>query len=658
MEPINKVLLPAEEIPLISEVDVAVIGGSFAGMSSALAYANQGKRVIVVESRTYLGSELTASNKPWIELGDGNINQLPDIIKTSIHSSGKQMTDEKRNYVVFHKDKLKKHLEDRLIDSDIKLLYASLPIGISTADDQKQLMIANKSGRQMIRCKQIVDATDTALSSFLCNQPVNYSNREAYYHCVIEYDKVNTDQTRAKIEVPVNLGVKDDQVSIYEGYHGNGHLYVSFYSKLPAGNHIEADEVRETKAKKLAMELTTYLIQHESAFSKALLSSISDELEGPFPFDVNDHEKKQFKKLQIEHIALNLANVYCFYYDFYRYQNTDWLDVIKAAKMAKEFASTHVTKANQPTANESKQDEYNDHYEVKIPTDLLDQHSVKVNVAPEPVNNQKQTKILVAGGGSSGGMAAITAASEGLETTLIDMNPGLGGTGTFGGVDSCWFGRVTGYAKRLQDGVDEVERRINFRGGKWNIEAKKHTLLSLANQYGVDLMFNAITFVSIVEDNRVRGAIVATKWGVYSMLAECVIDATGDGDIAAFAGADYTYGSERDHLVMWYSLAQFQHPGRLQNNFTSMVNISDIEDYTRAILVGRRRDRGEHCHDHGTYVATRESRHIAGDVTMTMTDQLLHRTWPDVINIHFSNHDMKGMSHAEWLNIGLIPPNL
>jgi flavin-dependent dehydrogenase len=53
--------LPAQDLPILAKVDVVVIGGTFAGLSSALKFANQGKRVLVVESRTYLGSELTAT---------------------------------------------------------------------------------------------------------------------------------------------------------------------------------------------------------------------------------------------------------------------------------------------------------------------------------------------------------------------------------------------------------------------------------------------------------------------------------------------------------------------------------------------------------------------------------------------------------------------
>ena len=63
------------------------------------------------------------------------------------------------------------------------------------------------------------------------------------------------------------------------------------------------------------------------------------------------------------------------------------------------------------------------------------------------------------------------------------------------------------------------------------------------------------------------------------------------------------------------------------------------------------------CHDHGIYIASRETRHIRGEVTLTLTDQLRYKRWPDVINIHYSNCDIKGKVASDWLRIGLVPPN-
>jgi hypothetical protein len=243
-----------------------------------------------------------------------------------------------------------------------------------------------------------------------------------------------------------------------------------------------------------------------------------------------------------------------------------------------------------------------------------------------------------------------------MNTVLLELNPGLGGTGTLGGVDSYWFGRRVGFNSGVERLVEDVHNSINYQGDKWNIEAKMYALLKEAERTGVEVFFNAVTIGTVVEGKQVRGVVVATKFGVFAVLAKVVIDATGDGDVAAFAGAEYIYGSAREHAVMWYSLAQFAKPGRSQNNFTSTVDVSNIEDYTRAVIVGRRR--GPDCHDHGVYIASRETRHIQGGVVLTLTDELRQKRWPDVVNIHYSNCDLKGKTASDWFRMGLVPPNM
>ncbi len=42
----------------------------------------------------------------------------------------------------------------------------------------------------------------------------------------------------------------------------------------------------------------------------------------------------------------------------------------------------------------------------------------------------------------------MTAARRGMHTVLAEMNPGLGGTGTYGGIHTYWYGRRVGYWPR------------------------------------------------------------------------------------------------------------------------------------------------------------------------------------------------------------------
>ncbi len=211
------------------------------------------------------------------------------------------------------------------------------------------------------------------------------------------------------------------------------------------------------------------------------------------------------------------------------------------------------------------------------------------------------------------------------------------------------------------------------------------------------------------EENTLKGALLATRYGPFKTTSQVCIDATGDGDLAVFAGADHSLGEAEDLTLMWTAFPYIKTPGAGNSgNFTGAVDVTEIVDLTRGILTGRRRNwtaeqvdyrswpgkdtwksfqdkpgkisqeqeylrsnqvqtnlalvkplpLDQLIHDHGIYMAPRESRHIWGDVILTLTDQLRQRKWTDVIGKMFSNYDVKGASVTDWNRIGLLPPNL
>jgi ribulose 1,5-bisphosphate synthetase/thiazole synthase len=279
----------------------------------------------------------------------------------------------------------------------------------------------------------------------------------------------------------------------------------------------------------------------------------------------------------------------------------------------------------------------------------------------------EKADILVIGGGSSGATAAIAAAESGKKTIVLDMNPGFGGTGTFAGVQDYWGkGTYKGFVARHIKNMDEVHKYIpNYTKNylswwepyvTWNVQAKMYMLLREVKKAGAKVIWNCVAIGTIMAGKKVRGVVVATPQGVYGILSKVVIDATGDGDIAAFAGADFVYGSARDHVPMWCALCKLATPGITITSFQSTVDITNIHDYTRSVMVGMRS--GGKLHDHYSYLGSRETRHVYGDVVLTLTDHLKFRKWEDVINISSSNCDMKGYHASDWFRIGLIPPNL
>jgi hypothetical protein len=82
-------------------------------------------------------------------------------------------------------------------------------------------------------------------------------------------------------------------------------------------------------------------------------------------------------------------------------------------------------------------------------------------------------------------------------------------------------------------------------------EKFKYVTLRMCVEAGVDIMFHTYFSLPVVEGKAVRGAIVENKSGRQALLAKGVVDATGDGDVAARSGASYwqTRGDEAPRLT-------------------------------------------------------------------------------------------------------------
>jgi len=79
------VQLHRSRLPVLRKADVVVIGGSVAGVAAALEFARAGRRVVLVEHRTYLGREISATLKPWVDLGKlAASGQAPELIAATL----------------------------------------------------------------------------------------------------------------------------------------------------------------------------------------------------------------------------------------------------------------------------------------------------------------------------------------------------------------------------------------------------------------------------------------------------------------------------------------------------------------------------------------------------------------------------------------------
>lgn len=165
--------------------------------------------------------------------------------------------------------------------------------------------------------------------------------------------------------------------------------------------------------------------------------------------------------------------------------------------------------------------------------------------------------VVVVGGGAAGIGAAIGARKNGASVVLVERDGCLGGVITTGLMVNSMVQRtasfdeknviVKGIAQELCERLEtEGSGRFKRGGFAGELESMKRNLDEVMIEYGVRVLYFAIATDVIKEDNCVRGIIIQTKGGRQAIKAGCVVDATGDADIAALAGARFQKGRETD----------------------------------------------------------------------------------------------------------------
>lgn len=196
-----------------------------------------------------------------------------------------------------------------------------------------------------------------------------------------------------------------------------------------------------------------------------------------------------------------------------------------------------------------------------------------------------ETQVLVVGGGTAGVSAAVAAAREGADVMLVERYGQLGGLAT-GGLIILLLTLDDGAGHPVVAGLcQELTERLQSRGAavapprdEWNSpdpalvkqyerwglvwgkgphrvrysvaydgEEAKFALAQMVTEANVRLLLHSWACDPLIDDGRLRGVAFQGKSGRFAILADVVVDTTGDGDVYALSGARF----EREKVFPW-----------------------------------------------------------------------------------------------------------
>ena len=193
----------------------------------------------------------------------------------------------------------------------------------------------------------------------------------------------------------------------------------------------------------------------------------------------------------------------------------------------------------------------------------------------EPVRRtpvMAEAEVVVLGGGPAGIAAAACAARSGASTLLVERYGFLGGMGTAAGVTNfCGlYANVHGDIRPVVHGVaDELLARIEALGGlnaphlifgktraqAYDMSAYKCAADDLLLASGAKLLFHAqAVAVAMKHEHEIDALLIETRSGRRALRARIFIDASGDGDLAAFAGAPWEKSARLLYPTLMFKL--------------------------------------------------------------------------------------------------------
>jgi len=622
------------KIPVAYTVDVVVVGGSTAAVAAATSAAQKGAKVFLVAQETYLGEDVCGTYRYW--------NIHPDALNTQL---GKKLFGNGLPVPL----KFKQTLDRELIDNKVEFLFSSYVTDLITdaQGNPSGVVIANRSGRQAIRAKVIIDATPRAMVSRLTSALFTPypSGKQNFRFIVLGNNEKKVANSTFEF-MPQSVKVKEKEYKAIE-YSLFVDMKDGSYESFANAEQIVRDHTWDPNQ----VESGDLLFQVPPDHMIGKTSSV----------EVGSNIEKialtVFQPQKVSRMFLLSAMA-----DVSRLDAANLLLPAGMIRLGERIGEEAARLASITKLSDSAKIKGNRHSN-PVKGDVgellagirpsLSQGTIQSDATTLPVLGRFD--VVVMGGGTAGAPAAVGAARHGAKTLVIEYLHGLGGIGTLGMVGRYYHGYRKGYTNEVDQGVKAIGEgnvRQNIRLDEWVFDWKTEYFRREIRNAGGDVWFGVLGCGAYIEKGKVKGVIVATPFGKGVILAHTVIDSSGSADIAIAAGAGYVYTDGNSVAVQGAGMP-FKNPNDFYNNSDwTFTDDTDMLDIWWTFIVAK--DKFSDQYDIGKLSQTRERRRMVGDFTISALDIYNGRTYPDAISIHVSSFDTHGFTEDSFFY--LKPP--
>ena len=388
-----------------------------------------------------------------------------------------------------------------LMEGKIRRLYFTVPVSVRLDADGllASVAVALRNGYEIIRAKQWIDATETGVVARLCNPSITPSAPSR------RIARVFLQRLRWPIDYPLAFDCGIQGVSAV--------LEASEWS----GERILRLELDKSYTRPFARVFTPAL--------KALRAKLGPEFDDafvshwsydPYPVYTRGRRSATSPAANLALAAPALASG-----SFTMLVERHSLGVAALQKLA-----------GMPSRNHAKAE--------------------RVPWPPKPVRTI-ETDIFVAGLGTGGTLAAISAGRRGAKVVAAESQTFPGGVATGAGIHAYYWGCPGGLQREIDEAVDRLmpvfAARPNHPQG-FHPLARRVVSEDMLNAVGVSQLYGATILCSTVKcrRNRIASVLVATDEGVVEVRAKAWIDATGEGELCCWAGGGRRSGTRGRRL--------------------------------------------------------------------------------------------------------------